>query len=280
MLNLENLDHSISVKLLAASVNPAGEKIETLEVRMPRIILAEMNTHRVFSRNVASSRAMPWKKVLQKMQDFWFEPVFWGKNKAGMSADEQLTGFNLWWAKLWWRLHRRFTIFVTNRLDAAGLHKQWKNRLIEPHTYVVAIITATDWDNFLWLRDDQTAAQPEIVILARKIRHALMNATHRQLSNDNNCTDGWHYAYATDEERQHWHTNPQFLARLDAARCARASYWNHEGGKPDVQADIATYQKLTEGKFHASPTEHQAHSAIHLKIRNYRGFRQFRDIIE
>ena len=44
---------------------------------MPRIILAEFNTHRLFSRNSASSRAIPFKKMVQSVLENPFIPIAW-----------------------------------------------------------------------------------------------------------------------------------------------------------------------------------------------------------
>ena len=45
--------------VVADSVSEDGYRLTTMVVNMPRIILAEFNTPRVFSRNSASTRAIP-----------------------------------------------------------------------------------------------------------------------------------------------------------------------------------------------------------------------------
>jgi hypothetical protein len=54
-----------STKILADSISPDGVRLTTLEVVMPRIVLAEFNTHRMLSRNSASSRAIPIEKMIR-----------------------------------------------------------------------------------------------------------------------------------------------------------------------------------------------------------------------
>ena len=82
---------SHDAKILADSISLAGHRLTTFEVCFPRIVLAEFNTHRVFSRNSASSRAIPVKKMLEKVQKDPFVPSYWGKNQKGMQAAEQIS---------------------------------------------------------------------------------------------------------------------------------------------------------------------------------------------
>ena len=46
-------------EVLIDSVNPAGQRLTTFVLRFPRFVLSEFNTHRMFSRNASSSRAIP-----------------------------------------------------------------------------------------------------------------------------------------------------------------------------------------------------------------------------
>jgi thymidylate synthase ThyX len=80
-----------SARVLLDSVSPAGVRLTTLEVTFPRFVLAEFNTHRVFSRNSASSRAVPTSKLLERVENDPVLPIEWGRNKAGMSASEVLS---------------------------------------------------------------------------------------------------------------------------------------------------------------------------------------------
>src|SRR4051794_37124536 len=79
-------------KVLADSVSPAGHRLTTLEATFPRFVLAEFNTHRVFSRNSASSRAIPVAKQLRRVLDDPYVPIEFGSNKPGMQAGPALSG--------------------------------------------------------------------------------------------------------------------------------------------------------------------------------------------
>ena len=59
---------TISAKVVEDSISEAGKRITTLQLRMPKFILAEFNTHRVFSRSTASSRAIPTAKLIEMVR--------------------------------------------------------------------------------------------------------------------------------------------------------------------------------------------------------------------
>src|SRR5665811_2358425 len=83
---------SFSAEVLADSRSPAGHRLSTLEVTFPRFVLAEFNTHRVFSRNSASSRAIPIVKQLRRVLEEPFVPLEFGTNQPGMQAGPALGG--------------------------------------------------------------------------------------------------------------------------------------------------------------------------------------------
>jgi hypothetical protein len=76
-----------AAKVLADSITSDGARLTTLEVTFPRIVLAEFNTHRMLSRNSASSRAIPVLKRIKSVVDDPFVPESFGKNQAGMQAE-------------------------------------------------------------------------------------------------------------------------------------------------------------------------------------------------
>ena len=58
-----------SARVLLDSVSPGGVRLVTMEVRYPRFIHAEFMTHRMFSRNAGSSRALPIRKMIAAVRD-------------------------------------------------------------------------------------------------------------------------------------------------------------------------------------------------------------------
>ncbi|HMI94653.1 MAG TPA: FAD-dependent thymidylate synthase, partial [Polyangiales bacterium] len=142
-----------------------------MQVTFPRIVLAEVNTHRALSRNSASSRAIPVERMLRRVEDDPFIPIHWGKNQKGMQADEFLDATDQIAAEEEWLRARDAAVESVRELLALGLHKQIANRLLEPWLWHTAIISATDWSNFFALRCHKDA-QPEIQQAALMMRAA------------------------------------------------------------------------------------------------------------
>lgn len=189
-----------------------GKRLSTIIGRFPRIILSEVNTHRVFSRNSASSRARSVRSTLTSVLDEPFIPLF-TSNKKGMSGDF-LTGEKYEQAKELWLEARDNTVNSELRLllgdfwtdadpisegfserakdlievyysshynvsdsSALNVHKQNANRLIEPFSWHESVISSTDWDNFLYLRTNLETAQPEIYAFALLVEAILEEST-------------------------------------------------------------------------------------------------------
>ena len=90
----------IDVKVVLDSISPAGSRLTTMLVTYPRFIHAEVLTHRVFSRNTSSNRAIPAKRVRAMVEDNPVRIEFWGANQKGMSADEDVkdvAACEVWW---------------------------------------------------------------------------------------------------------------------------------------------------------------------------------------
>ena len=138
-----------TARVLLDSVSPAGVRLTTLEVTFPRFVLAEFNTHRVFSRSSASSRAVPTSKLIERVEDDPVLPIEWGRNKAGMSAAELLSGDEETEAKRLWLEARDAAVMVARQLHELKVHKQALNRLLEPFLWHTVIVTSTEWENFL-----------------------------------------------------------------------------------------------------------------------------------
>lgn len=273
-------DYHIDAKVIADSINPdTGKRITTLAIKIPRIILSEHNTHRSLSRNFSSSRAIPAKKLRKEAWEHPFVPIYWGANKSGMSADQQLTGFNLSMAKFSWKLAGKFAVMFHKMMEFVGVHKQTCNRIIEPWMSVVGTITSTEWDNFLRLRYDRNA-QPEIIVLAKKIHDAI------KASEPTVPENGIHLPFIDEEERKTFPIDQ--LIKISVARCCRTSYANCLGKKSQPEEDIKLYHRLL-GNGHFSPFEHIALIPNHGRVakelqydlqRNFRGWYQLRAFVQ
>lgn len=280
------------VRVLAKSLSPAGVTLATVQLRYWRAIHAELMTHRVFSRNASSSRAVPVKTMLKQVWDDPAGPIHWGRNQPGMQAGNQLQGWRLWMAKKLWLWAGRTMCVFAWLLMHLGLHKQVANRLLEPWQYIHVVVTATEWENFYQLRCHPDA-QPEIQELAEAIRAALFYATARPLK-----AGEWHLPYV-DFNIEHlldmmlaeaeWpDPAPGRISTLldgikaSVARCARTSYITHGDTYPDLSKDFALHERLVGSEpLHASPTEHQAMALEDDSwCKNFRGFRQYRDMLE
>lgn len=239
-------------KVVAHSVAPSGKEIVTLEVEFPRFILAEFNTHRMFSRNSASSRAIPIEKQLEKLEEDPFIPEYWGAAQKGMSADHTVDDDTVEQSELVWMKAIQVAAQCAQLLRTMGIHKQTANRLLEPFMWHTAIVTATEWDNFFALRISPHA-QPEIRTIAELMKESIELSTPRRIGYGD-----WHLPYISPEEDQDAFTHDHLteLKWISAGRCARVSYLTHDGIR-DRQADIALAKSL-EANGHMSPFEHIA----------------------
>lgn len=266
------------VKIIEDSINPMnGVRLTTFQLRYWRSIHAEFMTHRVFSRNASSSRAIPINTFLKQVWNDPAEPIHWGANQSGMKARTELTGFKKWFAQFMWRFTGKVVcsfVWLVNKVSKP--HKQVFNRLLEPWQYISVIVTATEWDNWFELRN-HSDAQPEIQELAKKMLNE-MNASKPK-------TQVYHLPYVTDKD--HFDENGEQrtikqLMEISTARCARVSYLTHDGKTPTIENDLKLFNQLVGSvPLHASPTEHPA-MALEGSVfnKNFRGWQQFRVHIE
>lgn len=253
-------------KVIEDSISPHGDRLTTMEVRLHRYVLAELNTHKAPSRNSASSRAIPLRKQIERVMDEPAIPLVWPSEQSGMQGGEPLSDYARKQAEHLWRKAAADAAESAARMHALGirederLHKSVANRLLEPFLMHTVVMTSTAWQNFFGLRDHENA-QPEIAVPARMMREAY------EVSEPTKLTYGqWHLPYIQDEDfeiaeervgldtRAVWH----HLVKISSARCARVSYLTHDG-KRDHQADLDLYDRLTSARpMHASPLEHVA----------------------
>ncbi len=259
-----------SARVLTDSVSPAGIRVTTMEVRFPRFVLSEFNTHRSFSRSSASSRAVPTNKMIERILQNPAMPVEWGVNKAGMSASEALTQEQAREARAEWLRARDSAVEHVRSLQKFNVHKQVINRILEPFMWHTVIVTATEWENFYSLRCAPNA-QPEIRVAAELMRDAMNTSQPRSVD-----FGEWHLPLVQDDERD---LPIEQLKKISAARCARVSYLTHDG-KRDIAKDIELCERLLSDR-HLSPFEHVATPSDDVDFHaNFRGWIQMRAAIE
>ena len=260
----------MQVEIILASKSPNQPTIYTIRMRYPRIIHGEIMTHRLFSRNARSSRAVPVKTMLLECASMPFVPWHWGKNQKGMQADEECNEpIQMWCQGIHfdnvtreeaWLEARDASVEVAKALMEAGYHKQIPNRLLEPFSWIDTLITSTDWDNFLWLRDHGDA-EPHLIDLARLVKVAIEEAEVQDI-----MPGSWHQPYTTDDDfdealalfDEFGDDAEEWLNKISAARCARISYKPFDGDA-SYERELERYDMLVSSdRVHASPTEHQA----------------------
>jgi len=272
---------TISAKIIEDSRGPGPfyKRLTTMELTYPRFIHSEFMTHRMFSRNASSSRAIPVQRQIEAMIADPAIPLFWGSNKPGMQAGAEcttavpvrnITDPNGYTEHLLRHMYlsreeayideMHHAIAKAKAYDYAGYHKQIINRILEPYMHIKVVVSSTEWANFFELRDHPDA-EPHIQLLAQEMRKALIASQPQNLD-----IDQWHLPYTLDEDKGeakrrannqdgYWSA----LRKVSVARCARVSYKTHDGQRPDYDKDIALYDQLVGAvPLHASPAEHQA----------------------
>lgn len=308
---------TISAKaILRSRSTVAPNKIlSTLLLRYPRWIHAELRTHRQLrieegeefcwepsspslmhdpnlSRNASSSRAMPVKKLIDDVKNDPAVPLFWGANQKGMQAGEECNekisfGDAILSREEAWNKAIFSAIRWAEKFSAAGYHKQIVNRLLEPFSHITVVVTATEWSNFLALRDHPDA-EPHIRLLAQQIKKEL-----DRTDNINDLKPGeWHLPFVTRAYFGEESTGRDImlLIKKSVACCASTSYKTVDGFDMTFERAEALFDKLLHSDpMHASPFEHVARAdslrtndgswmnpELHA---NFVGFQQYRKML-
>lgn len=274
-------------------------RLTTMELTYPRFVHAEFMTHRMFSRNAASSRAIPISKMIERVAADPVSPIWWGANEKGMQANAELDTIHRQLAKEAWEAAWAQAINSAVALQDLGAHKQIVNRVLEPFSWITVLVTATDWANFFHLRCHRDA-QPEIrriaemaadlyytegwdttsagipqeyrikpggwhrpfIVPSDEVDARTMLEAQADLLPDEWMNVGGAYDYQIGHDRTPWFIS-NILNRVSVARCARVSYLTHDG-KRSLVDDLALYRRLaTSG--HWSPFEHVAQAPTHTK---------------
>ena len=243
-------------KVIADSISEHGIRLTTMEVTLHRFVLAEFNTHRAFSRNSASSRAIPVETQLKRIKENAAYPIEWPCEQPGMQGGSELSDVDEFDAKTLFETAKNSTVQLVedylnlhpNKQDR--VHKSVLNRLLEPYMWHTIVVSSTKWDNFWGLRCSPLA-QPEIRRAAELMRKAYDESIpYVQTSLE------WHTPYVSQKE--FYEIGPTDALRISAARCARVSSL-HAGDKRDYTQDFRLFKTLTSAQPpHASPLEHVA----------------------
>ena len=239
-----------SAKVIADSITENGERLTTFEVVMNRFVLAEFNTHRVISKNSASSRAIPAATQIKRVSENPALPLVWPAEQKGMQGGEELDEGGRVNAENVWLRAKTGAVADAQALIRTGVHKSLVNRILEPFMWHTVVCTATAWQNFFGLRAN-SMAQPEIRVVAELMQEAYRDNYPTLLGEGQ-----WHLPYTSGDEQHVLHA--ETLCKISAARCARVSYLT-QAGQRDIQEDIRLFERLTEATpMHASPLEHVA----------------------
>lgn len=305
LVPVRRTDHGISARIDTDSVNEDGDRIVTWVLKYHRYVHADLMTHRVFSRNGASSRAIPISQMLRAVVRNPATPIIWGGNGKGMQAHGELGRVRRHLCAKLWRAARWPAVIAVWTLSRLGLHKQWSNRMLEPWLFMTVVMTTTEHENFLDLRDSEFA-QPEIAELARQMRRELAGSRPKKLR-----AGEWHIPMLTSDEREYlfvaytitrveeaaMREMPSSSAawrklcrrsvvpalkeiierfvKIATARCARISYIRHDMIKP-FEEDAKMHDRLAASR-HWSPFEHCAEAAPGRGwIGNFHGWAQYR----
>jgi hypothetical protein len=264
----------IKATVIADSISEIGIRMISFEIEYPRLVLSELNTHRMLSKNSSSSRAIPFAKMATQLNGI---PVSFGANQSGMAAGEEKdtgvlgwpveydgnSGSPLWTPEEAWAEAKEHALYFSEMFSDAGYHKQVFNRLTEPFQMMKTVISGTEWDNFDWLRNDD-AADPTLHELARCIKEARDGSTPQLLK-----AGQWHLPYIAVEycngeqvffldEGRLWENSVSLeeAIKVSCARCAAVSYRNEGYG---LEKSVQLYERLVGAeKKHASALEHCA----------------------
>lgn len=259
----------ISAKIIADSISHKGARLITWEIEVHRFVWSEFMTHRTFSRNAASSRAIPVAKQIEMVRSNPATPISWGMNQPGMQAAAEADEDTRDSGEAVWVSAANMSANSAEILSSLGFHKQICNRLLEPFIMMKAVVSSTmpGMDNFYALRLHE-AADPHMHELARVMK-ATQDASIPVLRGPGD----WHLPYAEDI------LDIQTAIKISVSCCAQVSYRNLD---QTPEKALAIYERLAGGvPAHASPFEHQASAAYDGNIvsGNFVGWHQNRKIL-
>lgn len=271
-------------RIVCDSIGPHGIRLTTMEMMGWQASHPDFMTHRMFSRNAASTRAIPAHIWRDQVIHDPFLPLFWDRNQPGMQGYlGQLDGVDLEIAQTLWNMARRESVnahrTITEQPEGKGLHKQVANRLLMPFMGILKVVTGIEsaWANYFHLRCHH-AAQKEEAVQAFAAAEAYFASTPIRMP-----AGGLHLPYVNQSEVTRW--GKEWALRHSSARCARVSYMRQN--EVDYEAEERIYARLTnpntpreydpEEPVHGSPMEHPAECLEEAEPSgNFVGWRQHR----
>lgn len=235
-----------------------------------------ITVHNCFSRNASSSRAVPVERTIQNILNDPWVPSDVYKNCKGMQGKDIVNedDYDIFCEE--WQDAAFKAIEVAHKMIDKGFHKQHINRILEPFTKIKVIVTATEWSNFFDLRLSPDA-DPEIQHLAKAIKMAMDAVSNTYIYI--NAHGGRTLPYVNFDEMNAI-DDLRLLTLISAARCARVSYLNHDGSKPDILKDLALAKRLIDSG-HMTPFEHQCRCSFDAGFQyNLRDFQSARYMLD
>jgi hypothetical protein len=209
----------ISAKVVGDSMTREfNERFISFEVTFNRFILAELNTHRALAKNSASSRAIPFNKMIESVMTNPFIPIAWQKDHVGMQGTEYIQDefaiqrrIDQWlWARdlavlAAQKLHSPLELFDDYQEPYLNEHsepvtKQICNRILEPYMWHTVLIGGTEWDNFFNLRSPKynTPVNQEFCKSWKDLKENHNKSFVNQFLNDTNINKLQHNKGAAD----------------------------------------------------------------------------------
>lgn len=258
------MSDQVSAKVIAHSKSSVtGKELITFEWEYPRIILAEVNTHKALNKNASSSRAIPVATINNQVRNFPAMPVRFGAKNSGMQ-DAGPHNERVWFngepftPEEFWHYAANMVADISEAYDAAGYAKQVCNRWTEPAQRMKQVVTGTEFNNFFWLRDHHMA-DPTIEALAKAAKKALSESTPVILN-----PGDWHVPYFGGEGVGYWLKGcgiPLEDALTISASCtAQVSYRKLDDTMEKAKGVVARlnlHGEEPDDPVHASPLEHQ-----------------------
>lgn len=254
------------VNLIADSVNYAtGVRLCTFQlIDVPKFVLFDISRHRTFSFSVESSRAIPVKKLVERVRNETFIPEVWGSNQAGMGEGAPLSEDDSIQANHAWGYAARACANVSEELAGLNVHKHHANRPMDWIAPISFIFTSCNAgiENFLKLRLPY-GVQPELRFIASRAQELYDTSEPKVLE-----PGDWHLPFITQEDWDE-HRDVTALRIISAARCARTSYARMGEVFPFEKDRELVYDRLVKYG-HWSPLEHQAMALSVAQVQNDR----------